>query len=158
MKLKHYIYTSYKYCFNIYFLVSRRKKKACICLLTRGAKPIIFCWIHENLYQYIFTHSVIPFLTFNIWLQIMAAPPLEKQFTSKSKNFYPVCKNLFKVKKIYLRQKLLQFIPLPLCRFSHNAYLQYGSGLPNWDKSDKILKQIIFNFKGRRTYHLTCNQ
>ena len=126
--------------------------------MTRGAKPIIFCWIHENLYQYIFTHSAIPFLTFNIWMQIMAAPPLEKQFTSKSKNFYPVCKNLFKVKKIYLRQKLLQFIPLPLCRFSHNAYLQYGSGLPNWDKSDKILKQIIFNFKGRRTYHLTCNQ
>ena len=71
---------------------------------------------------------------------------LENQFTRKSKKNYPVCKNLFKVKNIYSRQRLLQFILLPLCalcRFSHAAYLQHASELPNWDKSDKIFKQII---------------
>ena len=40
------------------------EKKAYICLLTRGAKPISFYCIHKNLFQYIFTHLVIPFLTF----------------------------------------------------------------------------------------------
>ena len=34
----------------------------------------------------------------------MSAPPFEKQFNSKCKKFYPVCKNLFKVKK-YTRDK-----------------------------------------------------
>ena len=38
---------------------------------------------------------------------------------------------------------LLRFIQLPLCRFSHTAYLQHASKLPNWDKSNKIFKQII---------------
>ena len=45
--------------------------------------------------------------------------------------------------KIYWRQKLLQFILMPPCRFSHNAYLHHASELPNWDKSDKIFRQII---------------
>ena len=54
-----------------------------------------------------------------------------------------MCKNLFKVKNIYSRQRLLRFILLPLCRFSHTAYLQHASELPNWDKSNKIFKQII---------------
>ena len=153
MKLKHYIYTSYKYCFNIYFLVSRQKKTTCICLLTRGAKPIIFCWIHENLYQYIFTHSVIPFLTFNIWLQIMAAPPLEKQFTSKSKNFYPVCKNLFKVKK-YTGDKSCFNLFHCLCVGFRTIWEWVAQIGINQTK----FSNIIFKFKGRRTYHLTCNQ
>ena len=30
-----------------------------------------------------------------------------------------------------------------MCRFSHNTYLHHASELPNWDKSDKIFKQII---------------
>ena len=38
---------------------------------------------------------------------------------------------------------MLQFILLPLCRFSQTAYLQHASELPNPDKSDKIFKQII---------------
>ena len=50
---------------------------------------------------------------------------------------------MFKVKNIYSRQRLLRFILLPLCRFSHTAYLQHASELPNWDKSNKIFKQII---------------
>ena len=73
----------------------------------------------------------------------MSAPPLENQLTSKIKKNYPVCENLFKVKNIYSRQRLLRFILLPLCRFSHTAYLQHASELPNWDKSNKIFKQII---------------
>ena len=32
---------------------------------------------------------------------------------------------------------------MPSCRFSHNAYLHHASELPNWDKSDKIFRQII---------------
>ena len=36
------------------------EKKAYVCLLIRGAKPISFYCIHENLFRYIFTHSVIP--------------------------------------------------------------------------------------------------
>ena len=53
-----------------------------------------------------------------------------------------MCENLFKVKNIYSRQRLLRFILLPLCRFSHTAYLQHASELRNWDKSNKIFKQI----------------
>ena len=49
---------------------------------------------------------------------------------------------MFKVKNIYSRQRLLRFILLPLCRFSHTAYLQYASVLPNWDESNKTFKQI----------------
>ena len=54
-----------------------------------------------------------------------------------------MCENLCKVKNIYSRQRLLRFILLPLCRFSHTTYLQHASELPNWDKSNKIFKQII---------------
>ena len=54
-----------------------------------------------------------------------------------------MCENLFKVKNIYSRQRLLRFILLPLCRFSHTVNLQDANELPNWDKSNKIFKQII---------------
>ena len=76
----------------------------------------------------------------------MSAPPLENQVTSKSQNKTkkcPVCENLFKVKNIYSRQRLLRFIELSFCRFLHTAYLQHGSELRNWDKSNKIFRQII---------------
>ena len=53
-----------------------------------------------------------------------------------------MCENLFKVKNIYSRQRLLRSILLPLCRFSYTAYLQHASELRNWDKSNKIFKQI----------------
>lgn len=52
------------------------------------------------------------------------------------------CKNLFKVKKIHSRQRLLQFILLTLSRLSRIAYSQHVNELPNWDKSHKIFKQI----------------
>ena len=45
--------------------------------------------------------------------------------------------------KIYSRHRLLQFILLTLSRSLHTAYLQYMSELPNSDKTNKILKQII---------------
>ena len=32
---------------------------------------------------------------------------------------------------------------MPSSRFSHNAYLHHASDLPNWDKSEKIFRQII---------------
>ena len=48
---------------NIYFLISWQKKTY-NCLLTRGAKPISFYCNHDNLFRYIFTHSVIPFPIF----------------------------------------------------------------------------------------------
>ena len=76
----------------------------------------------------------------------MSAPPFENQVTSKSQNKNkkcPVCENLFKVKNIYSRQRLLRFIELPFCRFLHTAYLKHGSELRNWDKSNKIFRQII---------------
>ena len=38
---------------------------------------------------------------------------------------------------------MLRFILLPLCRFSNTALLHHASELPNWDKSEKIFKQII---------------
>ena len=46
-------------------------------------------------------------------------------------------------KLIYWRQRLLRFILLPLCRFSDTDYLHHASKLPNWDKSDRIFKEII---------------
>ena len=54
-----------------------------------------------------------------------------------------MCENLFKFKNIYSRQRLLRFILLPLCRFSHTKHLQHASELSNWNKSNKIFKQII---------------
>ena len=54
-----------------------------------------------------------------------------------------MCENLFKVKNIYSRQRLLRFILLPLCRFSYTVNLQHATELPNWDKSNKIFKQIV---------------
>ena len=78
----------------------------------------------------------------------MSAPPLENQVTSKSKKKKkcPVCKKRKLVqsqKYILERKRLDRFLQLPFCRFLHTAYLQHGSELRNWDKSNKIFRQII---------------
>ena len=71
-------------------------------------------------------------------------------FTSKYKKKLPSVQKPGQSQKNIFETKVA-LILMHLCRFSRTAYLHHASELPNWDKSDKISKQItLVNFKDRR--------
>ena len=114
---------------KIYFLVSRQTKTIYLSIDKRSKTNHLLLHPWEPLPVYFHTFSDTISYISHLPPNMLAPPPLEKQFTSKSKKFFPMCKNLFKVGNIYSRQSLLQFILLPFCRFSHTAYLQHASRL-----------------------------
>ena len=125
---------------KVYFLVSRQKKTIYLSIDKRSKTNHLLLHPWEPLPVYFHTfRDTISYIS-HLPPDTLTGSQLEKQFTSKSKKFCPMCKNLIKVENIYSRQSLLQFILLPLYRFSHNAYLRHASRLLKWDISDKIFR------------------
>ena len=52
-------------------------------------------------------------------------------------------RKLVQSQKYILETKVASIYSTAFLQVSHTAYLQHASELPNWDKSNKIFKQII---------------